>query len=323
MKLIPHYNLHPYYSDPALHLLYVNDQRRIKPFERAIKGAVSPGDVVVDIGTGSGIMALFAAEAGAGKVYAIERNEIIIRLAERCIEQAGFAETIVLIKGDCRDVSLPERADVITAEIIGGLGNDEGIIDIMSYASQNILKQGGMLIPNNIRTFIAPIDVPEMHAEVCNVYDQDIIVSKDNAFEPYSAYYQILNLPESRLLSEGIKLDDIELLKPIETLWSRSFEFKIKHDGLFSGFAVWLEACLGADIYLRTSPYEACTCWGQAYLPLREQCKVAADDIIRVTIATFETGGRDRLTGLRWAGGVKRGDLLLFRFDHRSPQVPG
>ena len=54
------------------HLSMLRDTARMDAFRRAIDASVRPGDVVVDLGCGSGVLSFMACEAGARTVYAIE-----------------------------------------------------------------------------------------------------------------------------------------------------------------------------------------------------------------------------------------------------------
>ena len=65
------------------------------------------GKVVLDVGTGSGILSLFAAQAGAKKVYAVECSGMV-RYARRLVKENGYDEIIKVILGKVEEVELPE-----------------------------------------------------------------------------------------------------------------------------------------------------------------------------------------------------------------------
>jgi len=94
------------------------DEQRTAAFQRAIKNTVRKGDVVADCGAGTGILSLFAADTGAKRVYAIESDSRALNNLQETIKLNGYKEKIVLIKGDVRNVRLPEKVDVIIAEMI-------------------------------------------------------------------------------------------------------------------------------------------------------------------------------------------------------------
>jgi hypothetical protein len=135
MRLVPNYCQHPDYWNPGIHLLYVGDRYRLDPYREAIRQVVRPGMIVADIGTGSGPLARFAAEAGASRVYGIEQYREILRYAERFNQTEGLDHVIEPVHGDSRSVSLNERVDVIVAELIASLGNDEAMSDIPAVPS--------------------------------------------------------------------------------------------------------------------------------------------------------------------------------------------
>ena len=110
---------------------------------------VRPGDVVLDVGAGTGILSLFAARAGAARVYAVERTTVAV-LAQELAAANGFAEIVQVIHGDIMDIELPERVDVIVSEWLGGFGIDEGMLVPVIAARDRWLKPGGVMIPSSV-----------------------------------------------------------------------------------------------------------------------------------------------------------------------------
>jgi SAM-dependent methyltransferase len=115
---------------------------------------VRPGDIVLDVGAGSGILSVFAARAGAARVYAVERTPAAV-LAQELAAANGAAEIIQVIHGDITDVELPERVDVIVSEWLGGFGIDEGMLVPVIAARDRWLKPGGVVIPGLVMAWAA------------------------------------------------------------------------------------------------------------------------------------------------------------------------
>ncbi|HEV2918346.1 MAG TPA: 50S ribosomal protein L11 methyltransferase, partial [Actinomycetota bacterium] len=81
------------YAEIAVHRTRICDRVRIEAFRRAIDSMVRPGDIVLDIGAGSGILSMFAARAGAARVYAVERTTVAV-LAQELAAANGVAEIV-------------------------------------------------------------------------------------------------------------------------------------------------------------------------------------------------------------------------------------
>lgn len=112
------------------------DTERTIAFGKAIKNTVKNGDVVVDMGTGTGILAMLAVDAGAKKVYAVEFDKKNIQTLQKTFENNGYGEKIIIIHGDVTKISLPEKVNVIIGEMIA-----TGLIEeLQIQATNNMLK---------------------------------------------------------------------------------------------------------------------------------------------------------------------------------------
>src|SRR4029453_11588483 len=100
---------------------YLEDDMRLTAFAQAISSTVRPGDVVVDLGCGTGILGLLACRAGAARVYAIDAGGMA-EIARVIAAANGLADRIAIINGHSQQVSLPERADVVLCDQIGHFG---------------------------------------------------------------------------------------------------------------------------------------------------------------------------------------------------------
>ena len=91
---------------PLWHLPMLADHERNAAYEAAIKAKVAPNDIVLDIGTGSGLLAMMAARAGAKHVYACEAHPILAEMAKTIIADNGYSEQITVIAKQSTDISL-------------------------------------------------------------------------------------------------------------------------------------------------------------------------------------------------------------------------
>jgi len=198
-----------YDYNPSGQIRMLEDRVRTSRFTDAIRRTVRPSDVVVDLGTGSGVLAVAAAQAGAKRVYAIEAGPTA-EVAEKFFERSGLGNRITLFRGMSTDVVLPEQADVLVCEVIGNEPLAERILETTSDAVARLLKPRARLIPSALRIYAEPVVVPE------KVRQRALFTPK--ALKRWQAWY---GLPFGALLSPvDANATSVTLVRTFVDPWS-------------------------------------------------------------------------------------------------------
>src|SRR5215470_10396120 len=143
----------------------VGDPLRFPAYCEAIARAVRSGDVAVDIGSGPGVFALLAAKAGARKVYAID-TENVVEFGRQFAAANGMTSRIEFLRGDSRQILLPERANIIISDIRGALPLfGQGIL-ALNDARKRLLAEDGRMIPQRDQIFAALVEAPEGYEKI-------------------------------------------------------------------------------------------------------------------------------------------------------------
>jgi hypothetical protein len=142
------------------HVAMLGDLRRTTSFVEALRDTVRPDDVVLDVGTGTGVLAVAAAKAGAAHVYAIEASRLA-NIAEAMAQANGVADRVTVVRGWSTRIDLPRRATVLVSETIGDDPLEERILEISADARRRLLTADARLIPSSLGLYAAPVEVPE------------------------------------------------------------------------------------------------------------------------------------------------------------------
>jgi protein arginine N-methyltransferase 1 len=138
------------------------DKVRTDAYAEALRARVRDDSIVLDIGTGTGILAFLACRCGARKVYAVEASNII-QLARQAAAANGLADRIEFIQGISTRIDLPEKVDVIVSEIHGVLPAFENSLTSIMDARDRFLAPGGHLIPKRETLWAALVHAPEAY----------------------------------------------------------------------------------------------------------------------------------------------------------------
>jgi len=128
------------------------DPDKATAFEEVFKSVIKSDYRVLDLGTGSGILALLAARAGAKEVTAVEFDPFIADVARNNIKHNGYADKIKVISADARTVafSVGEKFDVIAMEMLStGLVDEFQIQAINNLCEQGLITSETILVPSS------------------------------------------------------------------------------------------------------------------------------------------------------------------------------
>ena len=138
---------------------------RINAYAAALRDAVTPKSIVVDIGAGTGIFALLACRYGARSVYAIEPDDAI-NLAQEMAAANGYSDRLTCIQSLSTKANLPERADVIVSDLSGILPLFRQHIPAIIDARNRFLAPGGVIIAQQDHLRAAVIEAPENYRKL-------------------------------------------------------------------------------------------------------------------------------------------------------------
>jgi type II protein arginine methyltransferase len=150
------------YGVPGYHRSMLADTARNEAYASAIRESVRPGDVVLDIGAGSGLLAMMAAEAGAAKVVACESNSALASTARAIVESNGLSDRIEVVASKStaleRSGALEGGADLIVSEIFSHTLIDEGAIESLNHGVKKLARPGARIVPASASVEVALVD---------------------------------------------------------------------------------------------------------------------------------------------------------------------
>jgi type I protein arginine methyltransferase len=266
------------------HRQYLADPHRLAAFERAIAATVKPGDVVIDLGAGTGILGLFACRAGAARVYAIDDGSII-GLARELGRANGFSDRIVFVKGLSSRIALPEKADAAVSDQIGRFGFEAGVWEYFTDLRARLLKPRASTVPRRIELWMSPVEAPALFEQVefWSKSPAGFDVSPARALAVNTGYPA--RLDSEQLLAEPVCLTELDLSEPEPPSIGVEAELSVRRPGTLHGLGGWFRAELAPGIYMSNAPGDAARIDRRnVFLPLDRATAVEAGDRLRVRL---------------------------------------
>ena len=273
------------YKGLAFHRLLLEDSVRTESFRRAIAKVVKEGDVVVDLGAGTGILSYFACQAGAARVYAIE-SDSIIEVARQVARRNGMDDRITFIKESSWMANLPENVDVVVSECIGWFALGGTMIAAVTQIRDRYLKRGGAVIPRSISMFFAPVLSQRRFSEL-ERWKNDTTYGID--MSPLDKL--VKNNVYLTTMESGSCVSEPQLIETIDLSQGRHNEmldaeavFPIADACRIHGLCGWFEVDLCENVAFSTSPQRTSTVWRQVFFPLEREVAVEAGSVVDVRL---------------------------------------
>ena len=264
------------------HFPMMNDVVRNAAYETALaaalKNAGKSGRVVLDIGTGSGLLAMMAARHGATRVITCEELREVATKAQEIIKQNGFADQIQVINKLSNQLvvgrDIPEKVDVLVTETFDYALLGEYAFATYRHAVRELLKPDGQIIPARARVFAMCIESQEIfeNHRVSQASGFDLSAFNELSGKIYTGYH--LDKMKYRALSAPTEVFAFDF-KNIPGDQALPREFAVTQSGVCHAVAFWFELQMDEKTTLTTAPHlKQLSCWKQAVQLLEQPVQV-------------------------------------------------
>jgi len=207
------------YSARNIHEIMLKDRTRTLAYRDFMlqNKALFEGKVVLDVGCGTGILCMFAAQAGAKQVIGVDAADIIDK-ARIIVRENKWDHIVTFVKSKIEEAVLPvEKVDIIVSEWMGYFLLFESMLPSVLYARDKWLVEGGLVLPNQATMFIAAGRVAKKETVVCTKKEDCALSLSFLSLSLFSLSLSFLSLSLSlhslsRSLSPSLSLSSPSLL---------------------------------------------------------------------------------------------------------------
>lgn len=260
-----------HFSNLFEHEQLLADTVRCDTYAQAIAKHIKPGSTVIDVGTGTGFLAMLAARVPDTHVYALDHSNMI-ELAEKVARANGF-ENITFVNANSRSFTPDEKIDVVLHEQIGDDLFDENMVDNLLDLKHRVMVPDGLILPGRFQLFVEPVamhpdfDIPLIDELKVQGLDFSVL-GKEAAtyglipddyflrFRSADAFGHKLTEPEP-----AVDFDLNQMQSASEIPDEIEFTRTIVADGRMSGFGIWFNCIFDEGNQFDTSPFSRHTHW--------------------------------------------------------------
>ncbi|KAG6549207.1 hypothetical protein Mapa_009193 [Marchantia paleacea] len=297
------------------------------------------GKTVLDVGTGSGILAIWAAQAGARKVYAVEAT-VMARHARSLIAGNNVDHIVEVIEGAIEDITIPEKVDIIISEWMGYFLVRESMFDSVIYARDKWLKPSGIMYPSHARMWVAPMRTSLVEhkqqefqhsmadwgcflQDTSDHYNVDMSCLSNPYKEEQTKYFLQTSMWNSlypnQIIGQPVIIKEFDCLTTtMEEVSSVRSSFKLPfHPGhsRLCGFAGWFDVHFKGspsdpadhEVELTTAPStDETTHWGQQVFLLHPPLNLQEGDILSCSLDITRSRDNHRLMDVKFVHQLER-----------------
>eukprot|EP00607_Mallomonas_marina_P002134 CAMPEP_0182434426 /NCGR_PEP_ID=MMETSP1167-20130531/69738_1 /TAXON_ID=2988 /ORGANISM="Mallomonas Sp, Strain CCMP3275" /LENGTH=358 /DNA_ID=CAMNT_0024624291 /DNA_START=54 /DNA_END=1130 /DNA_ORIENTATION=+ len=306
------------------------------------------GKVILDVGTGSGVLAIWAAQAGAAKVYAVEYTDMAAH-AKALVEANGLGDIVEVMQSSVEELELPCKVDIIVSEWMGYILLRESMLDSLIRARNKFLSPDGSMFPSHATLYFSLITNEDDRLNRSNEYysamndwNKFVIEMKEyynvnmSVFEqPYekeqSDYYIFSSLwTELRvenLVGQPVVIKHLDIntctIEDAECVPVTPFSISVPYPIRVSGFASWFTVDFAGSAHnpttnrvtLSTGPEVGYTHWGQQVFYTKDCMDCQPDSKISGTVALVRQEKNKRLYDLQLVHALDDGEPTKAKYE--------
>lgn len=271
------------------HEKMIADDVRVGTYYTAIGKHIKRGDVVIDLGTGSGILSIFAARQNAKRVYAIDHSEFI-EVAKKTAEVNGV-NNITFVNANSHAFMAPEKADILLHEQLGDDLFNENMLENLFDLKKRCLKETGRILPGKFELYLEPASlrpayrVPFIWEKEVYGVDFSFLKSNELAEKYIPASYNFSSIGEASIdhflcTPEPILTFDMNKMESADEL-PTVFKCirKVAQPGELHGVCMFFRVIFDESTSFDTSPVHTHTHWGNGFYRFASKNYVVGDEL--------------------------------------------
>ncbi|WP_310535446.1 50S ribosomal protein L11 methyltransferase [Novosphingobium sp.] len=258
------------YEMPGFHRDMLLDRARNAAYRTAIE-ANARGRTVLDIGTGSGLLAIMAAKAGAAHVYACEGNAMLAATARTIVEANGLSDRITVFTTHSsrldRNKDLGGGVDMIVSEVFADDLLGEYVLPTLDHARAELCAPGAIILPESAEIIVALADYPQKPADLSDIEGVDL-----SLFTPHARLHPTVRNgdPSFIVRSDPASMFHFDFSKGLPSERQSNVTLQ-SHGGSVGGIAQWLRIGFGGGVAYENAPGgDSDAHWGVCWTPLAE-----------------------------------------------------
>jgi Ribosomal protein L11 methyltransferase (PrmA) len=290
---------------PRWHFEMLNDELRNSAFEKALANAITDETIVLDIGSGTGLLAMMAARAGAKKTITCEMVAPLAELARETIKRNGLADRIVTL--DKKSTALVVgnqmtcKANLLVTETVdcGLLG--EGIVRSIAHAKANLLTEDARIVPCAAKVYAMVVESPHLHSLNTVGMAAGFDVSLINRYATAQYFPIRLAAFDYTPLTDRFEVFHFDFANGTIIPTRKTISVRAQRDGTSQCVIFWFDMQLDQKISISNEPGST-THWEQALQCLEQEVPVRAGEMLTVeaehdcNVISFKVcAGRDQI----------------------------